>query len=40
MPTPKQIQFWDSMLVRSSRITDPLFAWQLGKSIVGIWRRD
>jgi len=39
MPTPQQIRFWDSVLVRLSRWVDPLLAHSLGKTIVGIWQR-
>lgn len=39
MPTLNQILFWDRWLVRFSRIGDPLLAYTLGKSILGIWRK-
>lgn len=35
-PTPGQVRFWDSVLVRASRVTDPLCAYLVGKSIVCI----
>ncbi len=38
-PTARQIAFWDTVLVRCSRFTDPLTGYQLGKSILGIWQR-
>jgi cyclopropane fatty-acyl-phospholipid synthase-like methyltransferase len=33
-PTLGQVRFWDSVLVRASRLVDPLCAYRLGKSIV------
>jgi SAM-dependent methyltransferase len=38
-PTPRQIAFWDRVLVRASRIADPLLGYSVGKSVLGIWRR-
>lgn len=38
-PTPGQIQLWDRVLVRSSRIVDPVFGYRLGKSILAVWER-
>jgi 2-polyprenyl-3-methyl-5-hydroxy-6-metoxy-1,4-benzoquinol methylase len=40
MPTLKQIQFWDKSVVPISKILDPLLAYQLGKSILGIWQKE
>jgi len=37
-PTAKQIAVWDKFLVRLSRIVDPLLAYSVGKSVVGVWR--
>jgi SAM-dependent methyltransferase len=39
MPTVRQIRFWDRVLVRASRVVDPLCGYQMGKSVVGVWRR-
>jgi cyclopropane fatty-acyl-phospholipid synthase-like methyltransferase len=39
MPTSKQIAVWDKFLVRLSRIVDPLLAYTVGKSVVGVWRK-
>lgn len=39
-PTRAQIGFWDSTMVRCSRILDPLFLHRFGKSILTVWRRD
>ncbi len=38
-PTLAQIRFWDGRLVPVSRKLDPLLGRNLGKSIVGVWRR-
>jgi SAM-dependent methyltransferase len=40
MPTPAQIQVWDQWLVRSSLLLDPLLAYQLGKTVIGVWQRE
>lgn len=37
-PTLGQIRFWDRVLVRLSRLTDPLTGYRLGKTVVAIWR--
>jgi hypothetical protein len=39
LPSPQQIAVWDKLLVRLSRIVDPLLAHSLGKSVVGVWRK-
>jgi SAM-dependent methyltransferase len=38
LPTPGQLRFWDSVLVRTSRCVDPLLGHRLGKAIVAVWR--
>lgn len=40
MPNPKQIAFWDSYLVRASKLVDPILSYRLGKSVLGVWRRE
>ena len=40
MPTSRQIAVWDGVLVRASRILDPLTAGMLGKSVLAVWRRQ
>lgn len=40
MPTAKQIAVWDKLLVRISGLVDPLLAYSLGKSVIGIWRKE
>src|SRR5439155_15441863 len=39
MPTPRQIAVWDRVLVRLSRMIDPLLGYSAGKSVVAVWRR-
>lgn len=39
MPTAAQISFWDGVLVRGSRVLDPLLGYRVGKSVVGVWRK-
>jgi len=38
-PTEKQILFWDRVIIKISRYTDILFAYSMGKSILGIWEK-
>ena len=40
MPTLRQVEFWDQWLVPISRWVDPLIDFSLGKSLIGIWRKD
>ncbi|HEY9069307.1 MAG TPA: class I SAM-dependent methyltransferase [Candidatus Ozemobacteraceae bacterium] len=40
MPTPLQIAFWDGILVRCSKLLDPLTGFRLGKSLLTIWRKS
>lgn len=39
MPSKGQILFWDSFLVKASRLGDRLSFYRIGKSILGIWKR-
>jgi hypothetical protein len=39
-PSGKQVQFWDKCLVPVSRITDRLFLYSFGKSILTIWKKQ
>jgi SAM-dependent methyltransferase len=39
MPTAGQIRLWDRVLVRGSKVLDPLLAHSLGKSLLVVWRR-
>ena len=40
MPSARQIQVWDRFLVPLSRWVDPLLGYRLGKTVVGVWRKD
>lgn len=40
MPTKAQLRFWDRCVVPISRVFDRCLFNSVGKSIVGIWRRD
>ena len=39
MPTPGQIAVWDKGMVRVSKVLDPLLGHNLGKSVLGVWRK-
>ncbi len=39
-PTLRQILFWDRVIIRMSRIIDPLIAYSAGRSIIAVWERD
>jgi hypothetical protein len=38
-PNRRQIGLWDWLMVRSSSRLDPLFGYQLGKSVLVVWRK-
>ena len=40
MPTPRQIAFWDKVLVPASRLLDVLTFHRFGKTVVVVWRRN
>jgi SAM-dependent methyltransferase len=40
MPNPAQIAAWDRFMVPFSRLADPLLGHTLGKSVLGIWRKQ
>jgi 2-polyprenyl-3-methyl-5-hydroxy-6-metoxy-1,4-benzoquinol methylase len=39
-PSPAQVRLWDSVMVRMSRLTDPLTGFRLGKSIVCVLQKS
>jgi SAM-dependent methyltransferase len=39
MPRPSQIAFWDQVLVRISRVVDPILGYSAGKSVLAVWRK-
>ncbi|MEE8167028.1 MAG: methyltransferase type 12, partial [Myxococcota bacterium] len=38
-PSHAQIGMWDRWVVPVSRVIDPLLAYRLGKTVVGVWCR-
>lgn len=40
MPNQSQILTWDRLMVPVSRWIDPLVAWRVGKSVLGIWQKQ
>jgi SAM-dependent methyltransferase len=38
-PTVAQIRFWDGVLVRMSRLMDPLTGGRLGKTVIAVWTK-
>lgn len=40
MPSRRQLWIWDKILVRISRVVDPLVRYSIGKSILLVWQRD
>jgi SAM-dependent methyltransferase len=39
MPKPSQIAFWDRVLVRMSKVFDPVLGHSAGKSVLAVWRK-
>lgn len=39
MPTAAQVRLWDRVLIRLSRRLDPMLAYGVGKSVMGVWQR-
>jgi SAM-dependent methyltransferase len=39
-PTEKQINFWDKWMIPVSKITDRVFFYSFGKSILAIWKKQ
>jgi SAM-dependent methyltransferase len=40
MPRPWQITLWDTVMIQGSRVFDRVLKNKLGKSILGVWRKD
>jgi len=38
-PTENQVSFWDKLIVPMSRISDKVFNYSFGKSILGVWQK-
>jgi SAM-dependent methyltransferase len=39
-PTLRQIRFWDAVVIPMSRVLDRLCFNAVGKSVIGVWRKD
>ena len=39
MPKPSQVAFWDRVLVRMSKVVDPILGYSAGKSVLAVWRK-
>jgi len=39
-PTHKQVQWWDKRLIPVSKITDRIFFYSFGKSILAVWKKN
>jgi SAM-dependent methyltransferase len=39
-PTERQIAVWDRIMVRTSRVLDPIAGYRLGKSALVVWRAE
>ncbi len=39
IPTPGQISLWDGVMVRLSRLVDPLLLYSVGKSVLAVWQK-
>jgi hypothetical protein len=39
-PTKKQVSFWDNWMIPVSKITDRIFLYSFGKSVLGIWKKQ
>ena len=39
-PTKAQIMFWDTYMVKFSKLLDPLFGFNVGKTLVMVWVKD
>ena len=40
MPSTAQLRFWDQWMVPISRVLDPCFQYNIGKSIIAVWRKS
>jgi len=40
MPSTAQLRFWDQWMVPISRVLDPFFRYNIGKSIIAVWRKS
>ena len=40
LPTMSQIEFWNTKLIQYSQKIDPIFNWNIGKSIIAVWKKN
>lgn len=40
LPSKAQIFFWDRVMVRISRVVDRILFFNIGKSVLGVWRKN
>lgn len=40
MPTARQLFVWDKFMIPASRCLDPLLGYRIGKSVLGVWRKE
>jgi ubiquinone/menaquinone biosynthesis C-methylase UbiE len=40
VPTATQIKVWDRLMVRASRLIDPVIGYRFGKSVLVVWRKS
>ncbi len=40
MPSQTQVLFWDRVLVRLSRLLDPVLGYRVGKSVLVVWQKS
>ncbi len=40
LPKKRHVLFWDRFVVPLSRLADPILAYRLGKSILGVWKKN
>lgn len=39
-PAKRQVQVWDQLMIPVSRITDRIFFYSFGKSILAVWKKQ
>lgn len=39
LPNPRQVLFWDRVMVPASRLLDPLLRYTIGKSVIAVWTK-
>lgn len=39
IPSARQLAVWDKLMIRMSRVIDPLLGYRAGKSVLGVWQK-